>query len=136
MTKIAIAAIALSLASTSALAQTVDVGTVNWSKLPALKEREGRLNYADLATKVEGILKRGCKIPGQSARRFDITVPYAALVEPNGKVSRVVVSDMKCPELEVLVGHAAIARSDAGDFLPTGADKASWYGGAINFNLH
>lgn len=129
-------AISLAFAASPALAQDVDVGLVNWSKLPALKEKASRLDYADLALRVETLLQTGdCNIPRQSPKRFDITVPYAVLVEPNGKIARVVVSRMNCTGIEMLVGQAVLARADAGDFLPTGEAKPRWYASALNFNL-
>jgi hypothetical protein len=129
-------AISLILAAAPALAQNVDVGQINWSKLPALKEKPSRLDYADLALRVETLLQTGdCNIRGQSPKRFDITVPYAVLVEPSGKVSRVVVSKMNCAGIEMLVGHAVLARADVGDYLPTGETKPRWYASALNFTL-
>jgi hypothetical protein len=132
----AVAAIALMFAGSPAYAQSVEVGKVNWSKLPALKERPSRLDYAQLTERVGTVLSTGkCAIKGASPKRFDITVPYAVLIEPNGTASRIVVSDMRCTGIETLVGEAVLARSDAGDFLPTGEAKARWYVSALNFNL-
>lgn len=134
--KIAITAIALTLAASPVQAQNVDVGKVNWSKLPALKEKPSRLDYAQLADRVEKVLStENCQIKGASPQRFDITVPYAVLVEPNGKASRIVVAQMNCAGIETLVGEAVLARSDVGDFLPTGEAKARWYVSALNFTL-
>jgi hypothetical protein len=80
--------------------------------------------------------RRACsQIKGASPRRFDITVPYAVLIEPNGKVSRIVVSQTNCTGVETLAGETVLARSDAGDFLPTGEAKARWYVSALNFTL-
>lgn len=132
----AVAAIALMLAGSPVQAQSVDIGKVAWSKLPALKEKPSRLDYAQLVERVETVLSTGkCPIKGASPRRFDITVPYAVLIEPNGKASRIVVSQMNCAGIETLVGETVLARSDAGDFLPTGEAKARWYVSALNFTL-
>lgn len=129
-------AISLVLAATPAAAQDVDVGQISWSKLPALKEKTSRLDYADLALRVQTLLETGdCNIPRQSPRRFDITVPYAVLVEPSGRIARVVVSKMNCTGIEMLVGQAVLARADAGDYLPTGEAASRWYASALNFNL-
>lgn len=134
--RIAVAAIALMLAVSPAHAQSVDVGKMNWSKLPALKEKPSRLDYAQLVERVETVLStEKCQIEGASPRRFDITVPYAVLVEPGGKASRIVVSQMNCTGIERLVGEAVLARSDVGDFLPTGEARPRWYVSALNFTL-
>jgi len=132
----AVAAMALLFMGAPAAAQDVEIGRVNWSKFPALKEKPSRLDYADLVLRVEAILRsRTCSIRGQSARKFDITVPYAVLVEPDGRASRVVVAEQGCHPLEALVGDTVLARSAAGDFLPTGEASARWYVSALNLTL-
>jgi hypothetical protein len=57
------------------------------------------------------------------------------MVEPDGKVSRVLVSDMGCAPLERMVGELAYVRSMLGDFQPTGEAKGRWYSSSVNFNL-
>jgi hypothetical protein len=114
----------------------IDVGTANWESFPELKAKPRVLTNARTARAVERILGSGqCKIKGQSMRRFDITIPYAVLVEPNGKASRVLVSDIGCAPLEQLVGEIAFGRSDLGDFEPTGEAQGRWYSSTVNFNL-
>jgi hypothetical protein len=134
MKKIMLAALLIGI-SVPAAAQTVETGRANWTKLPKLETGNRMLDYAPLAAEVERMLKeKQCTLPGQSARRFDITIPYAVLVEPNGQISRVLVSDMQCKPLEALVGEAAIAIAQGVQPGP-GAQKALWYASEVNFNL-
>jgi hypothetical protein len=133
--KLAIAIAALGLAAAPAAAQTVQVGSANWSHLTRLSARTDSVDYEKAVSSVEAMVKNGtCRI-GESTRTFDIAVPYAVLVEPNGTVSRILVSDTKCVPLQQLVGIAALTRVHHGDFeLPAGP-KARWYRSEMNFTL-
>lgn len=135
--KTCLAAIALVLAGGTASAQSVEVGTARWDRLPALRAKPSRLDHAALATTVETILSsKQCRFDRQSPRRFDISVPYAVQFDDGGKVSRVLVAQMNCAPLETLVGYAVLAQADAGDFEPgPGGGSGRWYAGSINFNL-
>jgi hypothetical protein len=127
---------ALVAVSAPAAGQTVEVGRANWSKLPKLEIGDRMFNYEPLVTEVERMLReKQCDLPGQSARRFDITVPYAVLIEPNGQISRVLVSEMDCKPLETLVGETAIVLAQSARPTPSGAQKARWYASEVNFNL-
>jgi hypothetical protein len=131
----AIAAAALILASAPALGQEaqVQVGTAKWDKLPSLKTRPGNIPYERLANGLEEILKSGqCAMPGQTARFFDVTVPFAVLVEPNGKASRILVADMKCRPLEEMIGSLTQRRAERGDFVATGQSKPRWYASKVS----
>ena len=114
----------------------VDAGRANWSAFPTLAREARPLPTLDMIGRVETMLREDqCTLPGQRASNFDITVPYLVLVEPDGSASRIVVADMGCPELETYVGSIVTALSHAGDFRPTGQQRARWYAGDINFNL-
>lgn len=116
--------------------QSIDVGSANWDKLPALKAKQGHLPYKQLIETVEDMLrKEQCKLPGQTRRAFNIEVPYAVLVEPNGTAKRVLVPQLNCEGIQSLVGVTVLARAQRGDFEPTGEGKARWYGGRMNFTL-
>lgn len=125
------------LASAAAPAgTTLEVGKADWDAMPALIKVERRLPYEDMAGFVEQILAdKQCKLKGQSARRFDITVPYAVLLEPDGKARRVVVADMGCMPLETLVGNMVADMAETGDFRPSPAKEARWYSSQLNINL-
>ena len=128
--------IAAAIAAASANQVTVEAGRANWNNYPAASLAPRQLPTPAMVTQVETLLReRTCRISGQRAEEFDIDVPYLAFVEPNGTLSRVVVADMGCPELETLVGEVILSRAQAGDFRPTGAPEAQWYASNINFNL-
>lgn len=116
--------------------QALEVGSARWETMPALRERPANLPYRRLVSMVERMLQaEQCALPGQSARSFDIEVPFAVLVGPDGSASRVVVSQMSCTPLEEMVGLIALARAERGDFRPSGGAEPRWYRGRINFTL-
>jgi hypothetical protein len=114
----------------------VDVGRANWAALPPLNKVERVMPSPEMVDRVETMLESGaCTIRGQSAKRFDITIPYAVLVEPDGSSRRVVVAETGCAELETYVGVIVSAMAGAGDFRPTREAKARWFASELNFNL-
>lgn len=114
----------------------VDVGRANWSALPPLKAVERVLPSPEMVDRVETMLESGaCRIRGQSAKKFDISIPYAVLVEPDGSARRVVVAETGCAELETYVGVIVSAMAREGDFQPTREAKARWFASELNFNL-
>lgn len=128
-------AAAMLLSSVSGPLQ-VDVGRANWAALPPLDTAERVMPSPEMVDRVETMLESGaCTIRGQSAKKFDITIPYAVLVEPDGSASRVVVAETGCAELETYVGVIVSAMAGAGDFRPTREAKARWFASELNFNL-
>ena len=126
----------LSFDGLPASGQLLQVGSAKWDSLPRLDERPTYLPYTLLIDSVEEMLrKKECVLPDQSARSFDIEVPFAVLVEPDGSANRVLVGQVNCAPLESLVGMTALARARRGDFKPTGEAKPRWYGSRINFTL-
>ena len=124
------------LASSPAGGVQVDVGRANWKALPTLKAAPRPLPTSAMVEHVENLLSSGdCRLAGQTPSRFDFTVPYAALVEPNGTLRQVVVGETGCAKLETFVGLVVLRMAEEGDFSRTGEPKARWYSSEINFNL-
>ena len=125
---------ALLLGSASGPVQ-VDVGRADWSRMPALNTVERQLPTPSMVGDVERMLVSGqCTLAGQTSRKFDITVPYAVLVEPDGSARHVVVAETGCAPLESYVGLVVLTMADAGDFRSAGQAKPRWYASALNFN--
>lgn len=121
----------------SASAFQVDVGRADWNAMPRLKAVKRQLPTPDMVGRVQQMLASGqCTLPRQRAERFDITIPYAVLIDPDGRARRAVVAEAGCPVLETYVGELILAMANKGDFKPTGAPKARWFASALNFNLH
>jgi hypothetical protein len=106
----------------------VTVGKFNVSAFPKAVMRERRIPQEELTARADIIMKaKVCSLPGQSVDSYAITVPYAVLVQPSGAVSKVVVHDVACPDLEILTGQVANELAKAGDFRPTNAPGEQWY---------
>jgi len=106
----------------------ITVGKFNESAFPKAVMRERRLPQEELMARADIIMKsKECSFPGQTVDRYAITVPYAVLVQPSGTVSKVIVHEVGCPDLEMLTGQVANELSKAGDFKPTGASGEQWY---------
>ncbi|HEX8225510.1 MAG TPA: hypothetical protein VF605_16980 [Allosphingosinicella sp.] len=114
----------------------VDVGRADWGKMPPLKAVRRALPTPAMVGRVEEMLASGqCTLPRQRADKFDITIPYAVQVDPDGRARRVVVAEAGCPVLETYAGGLILAMAARGDFKPTGEAKARWFASALNFNL-
>ena len=128
--------VSMLLAGASPAELLVDVGKIQLAGLPAAKRVERRLPTPDMVNEVERILASGsCKLRGQTSKGFDIDIPYAALVEPDGSVQRVVVGELGCSELESYAGLVVLELGRMGDFRANATPKARWYGDQLNFNL-
>lgn len=116
------------LAMSAATAVPVEVGRFDESQFPNAKKVERRMPQAEMVRRVDRILAfKECSIPGQTRDKYDIVVPYAVLMEPNGTASKVVVKELGCAPIEVLVGQVANELIKAGDFRKNQTDVERWY---------
>ncbi|HYJ30267.1 MAG TPA: hypothetical protein VEW25_08005 [Allosphingosinicella sp.] len=114
----------------------IDVGHAQWASFPDLRPAPRNLPTGAMLTRVESILKDDeCEMRGQSHRRFDITVPWLVQVEPDGRLSRLVVADMGCRPLEVYVATLVVALAQRGDIRPATSAEPRIYASEFNFNL-
>lgn len=112
----------------------VEVGRFDESQFPNAKKVDRRMPQAELVRRVDRILAfKECSIPGQTRDKYDIVVPYAVLMEPNGQASKVVVKDTGCAPIEVLVGQVANELIKAGDFRKNQNDVERWYVSEVYF---
>ena len=127
--------VALAFTATSAAAQTtVDVGTGDWSRIPAVQPR-GQLRMADAQMDlIEQIAAQGrCRVAGLSREAVDINVPFLIRYGANGSVERIVLQDLQCPELEVALGAAVLHLARADEYRPRGNTIPGWYRSEIAF---
>jgi len=114
----------------------VDVGHANWSTMPGLERIDRMLPTPSMVDRVQALLGSKCRMPGQRRGRFNITVPYAVLVNPDGTASHVVVGETGCADLESYVGLIVLELARNGDFRPSGGAAPRWMSSEINFNLN
>lgn len=113
----------------------IDVGRAEWARFPDLRP-EPRVPTGAMLSRVETILKdRECVMPGQNYRRFDITVPWLVQVEPDGRLSRLVVADMGCRPLESMVAELVVLLAQNGNIRARPESEPRIYASEFNFNL-
>lgn len=112
----------------AATSAPVQVGKFNPDAFPHAAKVDRRMPQEELTARADLILASGaCSFPGQAKDKYSITVPYAVLLQPSGTVSKVIVHEVGCADLELLTGQVANELSKAGDFKPTGAPGEQWY---------
>ena len=114
----------------------IDIGRIDWMQFPLLTPEPRNLPMGAMLDRVETLLReRECVMRGQDYRRFDITVPWVVQVEPDGRVSRLVIADVGCRPLETFVAELVKTLANRGDIRPPAAPETVWYGSEFNFNL-
>lgn len=127
---------ALLMAGAALPAAQVQAGRADWDSFPALQKVPRSHPTLAMVEQVSAILRdEQCSLPGQSAKRFDITVPYLVLVSPDGAAERVVVADLGCPAIETYVGSIVLKLAELGDLRASGGEKSRWYSSKLNFNV-
>jgi hypothetical protein len=136
MRKAVLALAALSL-SAPGWAQKVVSAHGDWSAIPQAATRHSYAEYVDsnrLTLWMEQALRDGtCKVRGMNPNKFDVDVPYAVLVEPDGSISQIMIPEMGCPALNTIVGSTVVELGKRGMFKPTGLAQAAWFRDRIAF---
>lgn len=119
---------------TTAASVPVEVGRFDQTQFPNAKKIERRIPQAELVRRVDKIMAaKQCTIPGQVKDKYNIVVPYAVLMEPDGQASKIVVKDTGCEPIEILVGQVANELIRAGDFRKNQNDVERWYVSEVYF---
>jgi hypothetical protein len=114
----------------------VDVGQFDTADFPELIRLDRRMPEDEMHRRVEAMIADGrCRIEGATARRFNIVVPFAILMQANGTPESVVVHEAGCEALETLVGQIVLAQLRRGDFRPQHSQGERWYVSELGFAL-
>ena len=128
-------AIALLLGSVQASAATVEVATGDWSALPLLKHRAFESISSRAVARIHEVVATGeCDLPGQSKRRLDMTIPFAAQFSPDGTLNRIIMPKMNCAPIENIMGRVLLDLVESGEYAPTGENVNGWYRSEISFS--
>jgi hypothetical protein len=112
----------------------VDAGRFNPANFPQAIKIERRMPHAAMTARVEKVLAtRECSIPGQTKTAFDITVPFAMMMDGSGQTSRIVVAEINCPKIERLVGQIASQLVTGRNLRPSHEGGERWYISEVNF---
>lgn len=130
----ALAIIAFGTATVQAQAPTVDVGTGNWSALPEARVIGNVHIGSAVADEVARIgRERSCQVAGLGRDSVDLTVPFVLEFDDAGRVQRIVLRDIGCPELETLLGRAVQRLADLREYRPSAGP--GWYRSALELSV-
>ena len=125
----------LFLAATgTANAQSVEIADGDWSAVPVIQPR----GEVHISTKIVDRLhtlagETKCNVPGFEKRRIDLAVPFVIQFTPQGGVGRIVLRNMRCPQLESVLGAVLLQMAQAGEYRPTGENQERWYRSELTF---
>lgn len=126
----------LALTAASPATPTVQVATGDWSQLPRLKTvGYDHLSMAIMSKVYEIGRQNRCQLPGQYGNHIDISISFAAQFTPQGKLVRLLVPQLNCPEAESWLGGTLLQSIQHGDFQPQtkNPNPEGWYRGDFNF---
>lgn len=134
MNRILAVPLLLALVAASAEHPVVQVATGDWSQLPQLEAVSYDHLSMAIMTKVYRIARdHKCRLPGQSGNRIDMSISFAAQFGPGGKLRRLLVPAMNCPEAEAWIGGTLIKSLQGGDFRRPVDNPEGWYRGDLSF---
>ena len=126
---------ALAFGSFPASAQSVEVGSGDWSDIPPIRAAGIQRMSVEAVEQAERLLSKGGACAQGEIRSIDIEVPFLIEFGANRSVKRIVVKRIGCPQLEVLMGGVVKQLALAGEYKPTGENQANWYRSEISFSL-
>ena len=110
----------LALAAAASSPPTVQVATGDWSQLPPLEVQSyAHLNSAFMSKVYEIGRQHRCKLPGQFGSHIDLSISFAAQFNPEGKLVRLLLPQLNCPEAEAWLGGTLVKSIQHGDY-PSG----------------
>lgn len=131
-----IAVLLTALAAQPAQAEPrIEVAQADWRQFERVSTRLS-VPTNRMMDEVVQMLRRGeCRLQGQNARDFNITVNYALRVDAANRPERIVVQDIGCRPLETMVGGMVSDMLRHNYFNIPAAASGRWYGNSVNFNL-
>jgi hypothetical protein len=131
-------AFSLLLAAATAASATVSVEVANgdWSKLPQLSQRGyEHLNEKMMAKLYEIAASKQCPSFRLTQDRLNFRIGFATQYDTDGKLARVILPKLDCPEAESVAGGAVLEMLQSGDYSPTGKSRNGWYQGTLGFSF-
>jgi len=135
MNKAVAAPLIFILAAAAPPTPTVQVATGDWSKLPALEHGDyNHLSTAIMSKVYEIGRQHKCQLPGQYANHIDLSISFAAQFGTDGKLVRLLLPELNCPEAESWLGGTLVQSIQHGDFRPGATpNPEGWYRGDFSF---
>lgn len=117
----------------TASAATIEAASGNWSNIPPMPATTQMMLGASAMKSIDAAARQGkCPVIGDR-NRVRLDMPVLVQFGSGKDVKRVIVSKIGCPEVEQIVGNAALHSANAGRFRPTGENQTGWYRGRISY---
>ncbi len=121
-------------AAGTANAQSVEIGTGDWSSVPVIQPRGKVRMTEEIVERLHKVAaETKCNVSGFTARRIDLAVPFVIQFTPEGGIGRIVLRNMRCPQLESVLGGVLLQMAEAGEYRPTGENPERWYRSELTF---
>jgi hypothetical protein len=119
--------------ATPAAAQTVEIGSGEWSKVPRVAPQSGWLPAEFISRRIEqAVATGGC--PGFGHKnRVTLNVPFVVQFDESKQAKRIVVRDVSCPRLESALADLALATVKAGGLRMSDVTRAGWYRSELSY---
>ncbi|MFL6776178.1 MAG: hypothetical protein ACJ8FN_07250, partial [Sphingomicrobium sp.] len=107
----------LLLAPAAAAAVSVETANGDWSKLPQLSQRGyEHLDEKMMAKLYEIAASKQCPSFALTQDRLNFRIGFATRYDIDGKLARVVLPRLDCPEAESVAGGAVVEMLQSGDY--------------------
>jgi hypothetical protein len=128
-------AAALMALAVPATAQRIEVADGDWGDFPTL-DKSQIVNLGDGAmADIDRLVAAGkCSKIGNK-KRIRMEIPFLAQFNDNGKVERVMLQRIECPEVETIAANAAYYAARDGRIKPGTSNPAGWYRGSVSYIL-
>lgn len=129
-----IAWLAAALLTGSALAASpvVEVGTGDWSNIPALSSRGFHHITSSQVDMLHSAFESSeCAAGKRRSDRLNLEVPFLVQFDDAGALKRVVIQKMDCTPAEGVIAGAVLRLVNLGEHRATGENLTGWYRGAI-----
>jgi hypothetical protein len=126
---------AIAALAVPATAQRIEVADGDWADFPAL-EKSQTVNLGDGAmADIDRLVAAGkCDKIGNK-KRIRMEIPFIAQFNENGRVERVMLSRIGCPEVEAIAANAAYYAAREGLIKAGTSNSAGWYRGLVSYVL-
>ncbi len=127
--------IAAALLSTPAFAQSVEVGTGDWSRIDPISTPTSLPLGPNGMTLVDRAVSAGKCDAIKLRKGIKMDLPFIAKLGSSGQAERIVIKNINCPEVQQVAASAALSYSKAGLIKPGAAGPGRWYRGTISYSF-
>ncbi len=135
MIRFGLCAVAVVMAP-AAPAQTIESALGDWSDIPEMPDRTRMSLSNDAMERIDTIVAQGQCPSAGSKNKIRLDMPVLVQFNRKGEPRKVVVRKIGCPEVEQIIGNAALQIAKAGRYKPTGENQTGWYRSEISYRFN